>query len=628
MSKKIIILLFVSLLSLNLSAQNKLKHKKAQKYFSQVLDNFYSENYNQALALADKVLSYDSTFIDARKIKAQIYSDMGKYDSVLFELNKISELDTTDKDVIFFYGIAFMNKEQFKKAIDYFEKYIALTGKNDERYKNAVKKISLCKFRDSLINNPLDYKFYRLDNRINTTQAEYFPTISAYDEAIVFTRLCKQDNFMQEDIYISRENNNEYQTAINISPYINTVANEGAHCLSADGMTMIFTRCAYNGGCDLYVSHKDESGFWMPPQKLPAPVNTRYWETQPSLSPDGKTLYFVSNRPGGKGGMDIWMTKFLGNAKWSKPVNLNINTKGNEMSPFLHYDAQTLYFASDFYPGMGKFDIFKCKKINDSTFSNVVNLGYPLNTKSDEFRMVVAIDGKNAYYSTEKDTVYKQDIYKIEMPSEVRPEPTIYVRVFIYRKPDDAKTDADEVSIVNLKTKDTVYSDKKISEFLTCLPLQNDYALNILKKGYLLYSYNFSLKNIADTLENYDIYAYLNPIAKGATVVLKNLFFQTDSYTINPKSYVELDKVIEFLKTNPSVDVEVAGHTDSIGSYSYNMELSKNRAKAVADYLINGGISPDRIKYKGYGYTEPVAENTTAEGRQKNRRTEIVVLKK
>ncbi len=628
MSKKIIILLIISLLTFELQAQNKRKYKKAQKYYSQVLDNFYSENYQKALSLADKVLFYDSTFIDARKIKAQIYSDKGQYDSVLFELNKISEIDSNDKDVIFFYGITFMNKEQFKKAIFYFKKYIAQTGKDDERFENATKKISLCQFRDSLINNPQEYKFYRLDNRINTEEAEYFPTISAYDEAIVFTRLCKQDDFMQEDIYISREQNNEYRTAISISPYINTMANEGAHCLSADGMTMIFTRCAYNGGCDLYVSQKDESGFWMPPQKLPAPVNSRYWETQPSLSPDGKTLYFVSNRPGGKGGMDIWMSKFLGNAKWSKPVNLNINTKGNEMSPFLHYDAKTLYFASDFYPGMGKFDIFKCKKINDSTFTNIVNLGYPLNTKSDEFRLVVTIDGKNAYYSTEKDTIYKQDIYKIDMPTQARPDPTIYVRVFIFRKPDDEKINADEVSIVNLHTKDTVYSNVKVSEFLTCLPLQNDYALNILKKGYLLYSYNFSLKNIVDTLENYDIYVYLKPIAKGASVVLKNLFFETNSYTINPKSYVELDKVIEFLKMNPSVEVEVAGHTDSIGSYSYNIRLSENRAKAVADYLIKGGISPDRIKYKGYGYTKPVAENTTEEGRQKNRRTEIVVLKK
>ena len=395
-------------------------------------------------------------------------------------------------------------------------------------------------------------------------------------------------------------------------------------------MFMIFTRCIPNKGCDLYYSIKDKSGFWMKPVRFPSPVNTRYWESQPSFAPDSKTLYFTSNRPGGKGGMDIWKTKYLGNGAWAKPVNLgdSINTKGNEMSPFIHFDNKTLYFSSDYFPGMGGFDLFYSKKISDTSWTSPKNLGYPINTTGDEYRLVVDATGERAYFSSQKDTITKQDIYYFDFPEKLRPTRTIYVRAKIFNNVDYQPLKADLVSIINLSTNDTMYFGKKTDKFVACLPCGGEYALNILKKGWMMESQNFKIDDMNDTVKYYDIEVFLNPILVSEKINLKNTFFNTDSYNIDQKSYVELDKVVDFLNINSNVEIQIAGHTDNVGTYEYNMQLSEKRALAIKNYLIEKGINENRISYVGYGYTKPIANNQTEKGRKLNRRTEIIILKK
>jgi len=627
--KDIIIFIIFSLFLIQYSdCQTITKNKKSNKNYLSAEQYYYKGELKESLKYCNKSIKYDPHYTEPYALKAQIYADLQKFDTSIIFLNKILSISPNYSSVIFFKATVFMKQEKYDSASAVLKKYISVET-NEELISSAKEKLTLCIFRDSLIKNPVDFLPKRLDNNINTSDDEYFPTISAYNQELIFTKLVHSQYGKQEDIFISRVKNFEYTQAIGISPLINTSANEGAHCLSADGMTLIFTRCDLNSGCDLYVSQKDESGYWMHPVKLPYPVNTRYWDTQPYLAPDGKTLYFVSNRPGGIGKMDIWKTEFLGNAKWSEPVNLGptINSPGNEMSPFLHYDGKTFYFASDFYPGMGKFDIFKSTKINDTTWTEPQNLGFPINTKNDEYRLVVSIDGKNAYYSSETDTITRQDIYTFELPEKLKPEKTIFVRVFIYDKNDYSEINADEISIVNLNTKDTVYSATDISKFLVCMDINNEYALNILKKAYMMYSQNFSLENGLDS-NNYNIFAYLEPIKISQKFTLKNLFFETDSYNINPISYVELDRLVKFLILNPKVSIEISGHTDNIGTYEYNMKLSENRAKAVALYLEKKGIEKNRLSYKGYGYSKPIAPNTNESGRKMNRRTEIVIIKK
>lgn len=616
------------LLSFKAESQTITKNKKSAKFYK-IAEKYYAQHNNaKSLIYCDKSIKFDDQYTEPYALKAQIFSDSGLYSISIEILNKILTISPDYEQVVYFKALNFMKLEIYDSSIVCLKKIIKTT-KNSETLSEAKKNLNLSLFRDSLMKNPVAFKPLKLSDNINTEQNEYFPTISAYNQELLFTRLVKGEYGVQEDIFISRLVNNEYTPAVSVSGQINTQANEGAHCLSADGMTMIFTRCKLTGGCDLYVSQKDETGYWLPPVKLPEPVNSRYWDTQPYLAPNGKTLYFVSNRPGGYGKMDIWKSDFLGYAHWSEPVNLgpDINTPGNEMSPFLHYDGKTFYFASDYYPGMGKFDLFKSNRIDDTTWTKPQNLGYPINTKNDEYRLVVAIDGKTAYYSSQTDTISGQDIYAFELPKTLRPQKTIFVRVFIFNKRNNKECKADQVSIVALNSKDTVCSSYNVSKFLTCLNLKDEYALNILKKNYLMYSKNFSIENGLDTT-NYDIYVYLEPIDLNKKFTLKNLFFKTDSYNINPISYVELDRLVKFLQINPEVNIEISGHTDNVGSYQYNMKLSENRAKAVADYLESKGINKKRLSYKGYGFTKPIAENTNENGRKMNRRTEIIIIKK
>lgn len=627
--KHLIILFSISILfSLKAETQTITKNKKSAKFYK-IAEQYYAQhNWEKSLLFCDKSIKYDNNYTEPYALKAQILSDSGLYSASIEIMNKILAISPGYEQVIYFKALNFMKLQSYDSAIVCLKKIINTTT-NIETLSAAKKNLHLSLFRDSLMKHPVDFKPLRLSDNINTKKDEYFPTISAYNQAILFTRLINGRYGKQEDIFISRIANNEFTPAVSVSGQINTLANEGAHCLSADGMTMIFTRCKLTGGCDLYVSQKDKSGYWLAPVRLPEPVNSRYWDTQPYLSPNGKTLYFVSNRPGGYGKMDIWKSDFLGNGHWSKPVNLgpDINTPGNEMSPFLHYDGKTFYFASDYLPGMGKFDLFITNRINDTTWTKPKNLGYPINTDKDQYRLVVSIDGKNAYYSTQTDTITGQDIYTFELPETLKPQKTIFVRVFIFNKNGDKECKADQVSVIDLNSKDTAFSSNNVSKFLTCLNVEKQYALNILKKGYLMYSKNFSLENGLDST-NYDIYAYLEPIELNEKFTLKNLFFETDSYNINPVSYVELDRLVKFLQINPDVNIQISGHTDNVGTYQYNIQLSEKRAKAVADYLISQGINEKRISYKGYGFTKPIAPNTNENGRKMNRRTEIVIIKK
>ncbi len=627
--RHIIIIVFI-FLNFAISAQNFSRNKKSNKYFNQAVEAYNAGNSNEALIFCDKATQKDADFTEPYVLKAQILHDQNNTEQAAELLKKVLEISPNYTPVYYILANYLAEIYKFDEAIKYANDY--LKREDDKQKQNyATKLIELCKFRQKTLDNPLSITPQRLPSEINTELSEFFPTISADYSTIIFTRLMPDESRdYQEDIYVSHTDGKNYTQAVSISPLINTFENEGAHTLSTDGTLMIFTRCIYPTGCDLYVTQKDERGYWLPPAKLPSPVNTRYKETQPCLAPDNKTLYFVSNRPGGKGKLDIWKTTFLGSNKWSKPVNLgdSINTPGIEMSPFIHFDNKTLYFSSDFWLGMGKTDIFMSKKIDDTTWTTPRNLGYPINTKQDEYRLVVSADGKTAYYSSARDTAFKQDIYSFTMPEILRPQRTIYVKTMIYDSLTYRQINADIVSIINITNNDTIFFTHQISKFIICLPINGEYALNILKKGYLFVSYNFNLKKIPDSINHYDIDIYMKPILKNQTFVMKNVFFETDSYQINPKSYAELNNLVEFLTLNNNLDIQINGHTDSIGAFDYNIKLSENRAKSVANYLISKNIDSKRIKYKGFGYTKPIAQNQTETDRKLNRRTEIMIIKK
>ncbi len=390
---------------------------------------------------------------------------------------------------------------------------------------------------------------------------------------------------------------------------------------------MYYTVC--RGNCNIFFSQK-EDGKWGRPQKLPAPLNLdQFSEKQPSISPDGKTLYFVSNRTKGKGGYDIWRSHKTDDYMWSEPENLgdSINTPYNEQSPFIHFDNQTLYFSSAGHAGMGGLDIYMSQMLNDSTWSTPVNLGYPINTHRDEDGLIVNASGTMAYFSSDINPESGRDIYKFELPQEVRPIPSSYISGTITDIRSGWPLRA-EYSLVDIDTEQTIMSNKASEDgtFFLCIPTNRNYGFFAFETGYLYHSEHFNLVGIHTADKPYRKNIELSPIRIGETMIMRNIFFETALYDLKPESVTELSKLFDLLSLSPTMKIEVGGHTDNVGTTEYNLSLSENRAKTVAQYLIEKGADPNRITWKGYGFTKPIGDNSTEEGRAKNRRTEIRVI--
>jgi outer membrane protein OmpA-like peptidoglycan-associated protein len=388
-----------------------------------------------------------------------------------------------------------------------------------------------------------------------------------------------------------------------------------------------FGRAGGRGNFDIYFSYREKDK-WGAPQNGGA-INSDQWDSQPCLSPDKKQLYFASRRIGGYGGSDIYVCNLLPNGNWSLPINLGptVNTATDEQCPFIHADNQTLFFTSSGWPGYGDDDLYYVKKQPDGKWGNPVNLGYPINTIDREGTLYIAADGKTAYYAGERsDSRGGLDIYSFELREDMRPVKTLWVK----GKVSDNKTKQGLVSTVELIDikNNTVISNVQTDaggNYFTTLPVGKDYAFNVNKKGYLFYSDNFLLSQRSpDSI--YEKNIALFPIEKDASIVLKNLFFETNKFNLKTESQAELDKLVQLLNDNPTLKIEISGHTDSIGKAPDNLKLSQSRAKAVVDYLVSKKIAAARLTSKGFGSTKPVANNKTEEGRALNRRTEMKVL--
>jgi outer membrane protein OmpA-like peptidoglycan-associated protein len=421
--------------------------------------------------------------------------------------------------------------------------------------------------------------------------------------------------------------------ALNLGPPINTHGNEGALNISPDRNYLFFAACNREdgyGSCDIYWSKRTGTG-WTPPENLGEVVNSPQWDSQPSFSSDGKTLYFASKRPGGKGSSDIWQSQLNGDGQWTTPVNLgdSVNTRMEEMAPFIHPDDQTLYFSSKGHPGLGGFDLYFSRKNILGEWSRPVNLGYPINTHADEITLVVNAVGNLAYISSDKfGGKGRQDIYKFPLYKEARPMLTNYFKGIVYDIESGKKLAArfELIDLVSAKTCAEAWSDKETGAFLLVLPSEKNYALNVSKEGYLFYSDNFFLTGINSQAKPFLKNIPLKPIKIGEVVILKNIFFDTDKYILKAESYAELQKLLGLLRKNPKLKIEINGHTDNIGSAEHNLELSKNRANAVYEFLIQYDIDKTRLSYSGFGYTRPIDVNTTESGRANNRRTEFKVI--
>ena len=489
-----------------------------------------------------------------------------------------------------------------------------------------------------LIKKPVPLRLENLGPAVNSPHDEYLPSLTADGRRLYFTSRRPQpgktpnplSGGYDEDLYwCERNENGQWQPAQPLGPPINSDLNEGAAFFSADGQWAFITLCNRpdgQGNCDIYFSELDGNQ-WLPPKNLGPAVNSSAWESHPSLTHDRRRLYFASSRPNGLGGSDIWYSEWKDGA-WQPPVNLGspINTPGGEYSPMIAADGRTLYFASDYHPGMGGMDLF-VSYLSDTGWTTPLNLGYPLNTPGDEQTLCIDASGQVGYVALERpEGLGKLDIYAFPLWPEIKPQRAAsYVRGFVYDSLTRAPVAA-RIRIVNIDTRDTIRlltSNKATGEFVTSLPLRSRYALLAEAPGYLFYSQHFDLR---ERVQAYELRVPLEKPRKGSALRLRNVFFEFDRAEIKSESEVELMEVVRLLRAHPRWKVEVQGHTDSIGTAEYNQQLSQRRAEAVRQFLIQRGIQADRIGARGYGGSRPIASNATEEGRALNRRTEIVFV--
>lgn len=626
-------------------AQSTTTDKKALKLYTQAQQFYNNRVFSEAEALLIKALERDPKYVEAHTLLAYLYIDTRKTEQAKLSFeNAIAANPRAIPGNFFFLGEIEMNEGNYKSAKKYFNQFIAMPGVNPKMVEESNQKLDNIDFALQAKENPYPFEPINLGPNINSEHSEYFPSLTVDESTILFTRRLpepKSPMKFNEDFYMAYKVNGEWEMAQNMGAPINTEINEGAPSLAANGQLLIYAACEifgnYGGGklgkgsCDLFYSVKNNQT-WTKPINLGPNINTNNWETQPSFSADGKSLYFVKGKKGMNQMNDgnIFVTKLQQDGSWSKPtpLNANINTRGNEESVLIHPDGKTLYFSSDGHIGMGGLDIYMSQLDEKGEWAPAINLGYPINTHRNENSLLVSPNGKIAIFASDREGGFGElDLYQFELPQTFAPNRVTYFAGKIFdnqtKKPLGARFE-----LIDLATGDVeveAFSDNTTGEFLVTLPTGKNYALNSSKNGYLFYSENFSLIEYTDDkpfIQNVP----LNPIKEGQKIVLKNIFFETAKFDLKGESKIELDKLVAFLTTNSKLSIEIGGHTDNVGDTNKNLLLSKNRANSVKDYLQNNGIEATRLQTKGYGANEPIEDNKTAEGRARNRRTEVKIL--
>ena len=591
-----------------------------------------------------------------------------KYFEKAFELNKY-----VAPDIMLMLARGYHLSYKFDKAIQYYNKYRNTLSPKDLQLKRKEidKYIEECNVGKELVKKPVRVFIDNVGEAINSSYPDYSPLISTDESMMIYTSRRPDtygggrdpgDNLFFEDIYVSyKDENGKWEPAQNMGKPLNTNNNDATVGLSPDGQKLFTFNGKTNGG-DILVSELKGDEWSTPSDKTTKKyINTEYHESSASFSYDGKTMYFVSNRPDlSFGGHDIYISYWDPKKEiWGKPQNIGsaINTEYDEEGVFMHPDGRTMYFSSKGHKTMGGYDIFKSVLQDDGTWSEPENLGYPINTPDDDVFFVINASGKRGYYSSVKENgLGDYDIYMITFRGPEKPtiqsnednllantkpvmetsmEKTVAIKTMrltivkgtvkdaITLKPVGAKieiVDNEKNEVVS-----TTSSNAATGKYLISLPSGKNYGINVKAEGYLFHSENFQIP-AATGYQEIIKDVLLNKMEVGQKVVLKNIFFDYAKATLRPESYPELNRLLKLLTDYPKLKIEISGHTDNRGSRATNTKLSNNRAKAVYDYLIANGIDATRLTYKGYAFDQPIATNDTDEGRQQNRRVEFKVL--
>ncbi len=620
---------------------------KARSLYEKAQSLYYKDRQPQQALLVwqqllDKFPEYGEPYLRKASLQLTSGDNAGAFESYKTGLSKLPVEPTRAGDYLLLGKLA-AQMGDYATVRQAYTNYLATKPGNKVQVAMAQRQLQNCDFAAEAMAHPTGPAPELLPAPLNQFRDQYFPVLTADNKSLIFTvqRNPEKKDQENEDIFISTVTaDGTFGAPQSISPIINSRENEGTATISGDGNTLVFTSCGRPGGvgsCDLYISHRRGSQ-WTAPRNLGILVNSKAWDSQPSLSADGRTLYFSSQRGGGLGGYDIYVATLGADGTWGKATNLGapINTAGDDLAPFIHASGTTLYYATDGLVGLGSSDIFRAELDANGQWGTPRNLGYPFNTFANEASLYISSDNKRAYYTRSEPPRPGEPagalpvirLYGTEVPASVRArETSTYTqgRVFdaVTKKPLNAM-----VQIFDLGTNaltQQVYSDAETGLYTAVLNEGRAYAMYAAAPGYLLKSLNFDY-SAARVFDPLTLDIYLDPAKSGRSAVLNNLFFDSNQAVLKPRSRTELDRLVEFLRQDPSLRVEVAGHTDNVGTPAANLTLSQRRAQAVLAYLSSHGVPAARLRAKGYGETKPLAANDSEAHRAQNRRIELRIL--
>lgn len=611
------------------------KSKRAAEYFAEADQFRVRGEYDEALEWLDRAIKKDKDFYEAYLQKGLILKSQGKLQEARAVLEEMAGLPHPNHAPTYFeLADLYIELGEYAAARENAQKFLDLNPRNQQRRADAQQIIDNADF--ALENAALVANFdpHPLPKEVNVFPMQYFPVVTVDGKSIIYTRRNGITMAYDEDLVIARKNSDgTWQAPESLSPNINSSFNEGTCTISADGRRLIFTSCLGRkgyGSCDLFITEK-EGDEWSEPRNLGNKVNGPEWDSQPALSPDGRTLFFVSNRKGGVGNRDIWMSTLDADDQWTEAVNMGsaINTAAEDVSPFIHPNNRTLYFASNGRTGFGGYDIYYTERTSEG-WSEPENFGAPVNTGEDQVSLFITADGQKGYYSLEDQSnpEVKSVIYEFDIPAELQVSSRAS---YVFGRVTDAETgeviEAD-IELYDLETDEQVglvRSDPVTGEYLIVLAEGSQYALYVSQKNYLFTSLSFTYEK-DENLEPVRKDISLTPIRAGSKTTLNNIFFETDKYELQERSRTELNKVVRFMVKNPDIRIEISGHTDDVGADDYNLTLSERRAKAVFDYLTQNGVEANRMEFRGFGEKRPAVPNSSDKNRSQNRRIEFEII--
>ncbi len=574
-------------------------------------------------------------------------------------------------DIHFMLARAYHLNLNFDQAIDNYKAYYSSFSVKEleDLDVNIDKYIKECKHGKELVNNPVRIIINNLGSRVNSEYDDYNPVLHPSQDLLYFTsrretdkknKRLDADNKFMENVFFSEQAGELWRKPKLLENKLESKNNESVLLFSKDGNEIYLYNGKKKGGEILISELKNDK--WKSPKTLKGKVSSKNKETTVALSPDETEMIFVSNQEGTIGGMDLFYSKLNEKGKWSEPINLGaaINTPYDEEGVYWHPKEDKVYFSSQGHNSMGGFDVFVMERDADNMWTFPENMGYPINTPNDDLFFKMEENNKQAYYSAVRENgnggfdLYKiiflgeekelrittddihlawdykpiDDLFYIT-PQELKVDTALFMVGMITDSKQGTPIQA-KVEVIDTEQSQVIATGLSDSSgtYKVKIPKKKDYGVEVTAKDYLFYVtiVNLSEKQVVDSKVQANF--QLDRIDVGAKMVLKNIFFETNKATLKDESTDELERVATLLKENPGIRLEISGHTDNVGSYRANQRLSEARAKSVVDYLVNQGVDSGRLEYKGYSFTEPVADNNTEEGRAQNRRVEFKVLSK